>query len=225
MRITKIAAPLGACLMLATTGCGTGTGTSSQSSTNPSETSSATSAATGRSGGPVPSCVLGTWRSTSTNVTASTNQAQATVQGGSGVQLTIAKTGAVQTDFTGMQPVIFTATALGVNIKGQFSYAGTANGTVALTDSNGQTGSWEPVGQADWSTLRITAKLTAPTTATVLNNASVSDLTGDKAAQTGNAVDIQPILRPGSYTCGQNSLTIAPQSSGGHTVTWTFKRP
>ena len=69
----------------------------------------------------------------------------------------------------------------------------------------------------------MTAKLTEPVAITVLDNVRVSDLTGERQTQLGNAVDVQPIFRKGIYTCGGDTLTIVPQESGP-TITWVFKR-
>jgi len=54
----------------------------------------------------------------------------------------------------------------------------------------------------------------------------VSQVTGSQTSQAGDAVDLQPLLRPGTYQCnGQNSLVITTTTAGsGPTVTWSLTR-
>ena len=221
MRTGRIFAPIGVCLVIAMAGCGTSTGTGTGTPSQGSVTGSR--ATSGGSVGPAPTCAVGAWRSTSANLSGAGTGTKATLQGGSGVQLNIDRSGKVQADFTGAQPLTFTATVVGTIVRGEFSYSGPTTGSVRFT-TDATSGTWEPYGPVDWSGLRATVKLTSPVAATLLNNANISELTGQKTAQTGNAVDIQPIFRTGTYTCGQNTLTIAPQATGP-SITWVFQRP
>ncbi len=235
MRIVRIAAPAGVLLMMALAGCtGNGGTSSAYESSSPQVTS--TAGGSMAVGGPAPACLVGTWRSEPVSASGQASGATASLQGGGGTMLNIDRDGRVQVDFTRMQPLNFSAMAGGKNIKGQSSYTGTARGAVRFPSAPASTGAssmstaspatssgtWEPA-RADWNGVRVTAKLTEPVSATVLDNASLSDLNRDRMAQTGNAVDGQPVLRKGSYTCGKDTLTISP-GPGGPPVNWVFRR-
>lgn len=101
------------------------------------------------------------------------------------------------------------------------------------TTSPGSSGVWQPVGEVKWGDLRLTVRVTEPMRVTVIDNVRISDVTGAQTSQAGNAVDIQPLLRPGQYRCdGNDTLVITPSGgtpsggtpSGGPTITWTFQR-
>ena len=64
----------------------------------------------------------------------------------------------------------------------------------------------------------------APVAATLADNVKVSDITGAQTSQVGNAVDLQPLLRPGQYTCGGEQLTVTLSGGTAPPVTWTFAR-
>jgi len=90
---------------------------------------------------------------------------------------------------------------------------------------SGKSGAWHPTGTVNVADLRITAKVTAPVAATILNNAKVSDVTGAQTAQFGNAVDLQPLLREGTYQCGSDNKTLTITTSGTTpTVVWSMSR-
>jgi hypothetical protein len=89
---------------------------------------------------------------------------------------------------------------------------------------SGKSGAWHPTGTVNVAALRITAKLTQPVAATVLDNVKVSDVTGAQTAQFGNAVDLQPLLREGTYSCGTDNKTLTITTSSAPTVVWSLTR-
>jgi hypothetical protein len=156
-----------------------------------------------------------------------------TVSGGQGVMLTIGADGGTRADFSPMQPVDLTATVGGGSVKGQYSYAGTVSGTLqfsgAASQSGGptpgapeQTGTWQPAGDVSWDDLRLTLKVTEPISQTLLDNARVRGVSSNQVSQAGDLVDLLPILRQGTYSCG-GTLTIRPDASAA-AVTWVFQR-
>ncbi|MDY7087216.1 MAG: hypothetical protein SYR96_19130 [Actinomycetota bacterium] len=46
------------------------------------------------------------------------------------------------------------------------------------------------------------------------DNVPLRDYTGDGAERTGGAVDIDPFFDAGTYTCGDDSLTVTPDDDG-----------
>jgi hypothetical protein len=209
-----------AALALALTACTSGGGTGTTTPT-PSPTVAA-------------ACPYGDWHST--QVTASGDAAGATfsLQGGSDVTLALAPDGAVNADFTPMQPITFTAQVAATEARGEFRYIGPVTGILNVTSSNpatatptggtGTTGPWQPVGQVNFADLRATVKVTAPVNAMIADNVKLGDITGNQSTQIGNAVDLQPLLRAGQYTCNGDQLTVALSSGTAPTVTWTFAR-
>jgi hypothetical protein len=201
-----------------------------------------------------PACPFGDWQSTQVTASAATGGATLTLQGGSGVALTVGQDGAVQADFTGMQPIAFTGQAGGVQATGELTYSGPIRGSVPLgsgsttaspsgtstgtgstpatspSTSAGAAGAaggspWQPSGPVDVENLMVTVKLTAPLAATVLNNVKVSDVTGAQTTQIGSAVDLQPLLRSGQYRCdGANLVIDLSTAASAPPVTWTFAR-
>jgi hypothetical protein len=101
---------------------------------------------------------------------------------------------------------------------------GTATPTAGPTGGTGTTGPWQPVGQINFADLRATIKVTAPVSATIADNVKLSEITGNQTTQVGNAVDLQPLLRAGQYTCSGDQLTVVLSSGNTPTVTWTFAR-
>jgi hypothetical protein len=93
----------------------------------------------------------------------------------------------------------------------------------ASTGTPGERGTWQPAGDVTWDGLRLTLKLTEPLNQTLLDNARIGGVTGNQTSQAGNTVDLKPVLRPGTYTCGDGTLTIRPEA-GPATVTWVFQR-
>jgi hypothetical protein len=204
---------------------------------------------------PTPACPVGSWRSTGVSASA-TAGVTITFSGGSGVKLTVGDDGKVKADFSGMQPVVFSAQVAGAQARGEVTYQGSTDGTVDLnatapatsssggqttasaggtgapttpagtgtTGASGKSGAWRPTGTVNVSGLQITVKLTQPVAATILNNVKVSDVTGSQTAQAGDAIDLQPLLRNGTYQCsGQNNLVITT-SGTGPTVVWSLSR-
>jgi hypothetical protein len=198
---------------------------------------------------PALTCPAGSWRSSGVAATTSVGTVPVTLTGGADVKTTIGADGAVTADFTGMKPVVYTATVAGAEVAGEFTYTGTISGTVALsgaaaTSSTGTATSsttssvtatpggsatagspWRPTGQVNWSEVKLTAKLTKPVVLTAIDNVKLTDVTGAQTTQIGNVIDLQPLLRAGEYRCtGNDTLVITPSASGGPTVAWTFAR-
>jgi hypothetical protein len=202
---------------------------------------------------PAAACPYGDWRSTQVTASGGAAGITLTLQGGDGVTMSVAQGGAVTADFTAMQPITFTGQAAGVEVRGEFSYRGPLSGTLDLTGTTGSpstaspggaasatatpvpsatasagptgTGSpWQPSGQVTMTDLTVTVKVTAPVTATIADNVKVSEITGAQTSQVGNAVDLQPLLRPGQFTCAGDQLTVALSGGTAPPVTWTFAR-
>jgi hypothetical protein len=201
---------------------------------------------------PVPACPVGSW--TSTGATANTPAGvNVTFDGGSGVKLTVGDDGKVKADFAGMKPVTFTALVAGAQVRGEITYGGSTDGTVDLkatapatsstsasggttglstptgsptgsSAGSGKSGAWHPTGTVNVSALRITVKVTQPVAATILDNAKVSDVTGSQTTQVANAVDLQPLLREGTYSCGTDNKTLTITTSNAPTVVWSMTR-
>ena len=245
-RVWGFAPPAAAVLIFGLFGC-----TNEPGTTQPTPTPTPTAAV----------CPAGDWRSTQTAASGSVAGATVTLQGGSGVKLTVAAGGAVNADFTGMQPITFTAQVTGQQVTGEIIYQGPVSGTVNLTGTattpspgtatptgaatattsatpgaagtspataspgtGGASGPWQPVGQVVWGDLALTIRVTAPLSATIVDNVKVSDVTGAQTTQVGNAVDLQPLLREGVYRCEGSNLIITPSSGAAPAVTWTFER-
>jgi hypothetical protein len=227
---------------------------------------------TGGTGTPTPTpsptvaaaCPYGDWRSTQVAASGSAVGITLTLQGGSGVTLTLAQDGAANADFTAMQPITFTAQVANTEAKGEFRYLGPISGMMNVTGSSagtatpggasattspsagpgsapsaspgsatptagptggtGASGPWQPVGEINFADLRATIKVTAPVNATIADNVKLSEITGNQTTQVGNAVDLQPLLRAGQYTCSGDQLTVALSGGTAPTVTWTFAR-
>ena len=161
MRHATMAAPIGACLMVALAGCtADGTNGAAASSAPPQQTPSSTGAPPATGSGAAPTCVVGNWKSTSTTASGGAGGATVTLKGGTGSTLRIGPDGRTQADFTGMQPLTFTATALGKNITGQFTYSGTITGTVRFPAAGGPSGSG-PNSSGPNSTIAPTAVVRA----------------------------------------------------------------
>ncbi|HCU51721.1 MAG TPA: hypothetical protein DGG94_18300 [Micromonosporaceae bacterium] len=200
---------------LAIAGCAAGTGT-----TSPSASASPTKTAV--AGGPVAACVVGDWTSTEVSAQASSASASGSINGGGEVLVKIASTGKTDVDFSAMQPVKFSASALGTNVKGQFVYAGKASGQIRTGDATSMSGIWEPVGTADWSAVKVTVELTEPVQAKPFENLPIANLTVDGMAQTGGVVDVDPLLGKGKYECGTGTLILSPDDGKG--MTWKLTR-
>jgi hypothetical protein len=175
-------------------------------------------------GGPLASCVTGDWRSTGVSGTAQAGTASARLDGGGGVAFKVGPSGETTVDFTGMQPVAFTVAVGGTDVVGDFTYAGTVTGSIQTSGGAAATsGVWEPVGNVDWGQTRVTVDLTKPVRVRPLDNARIGDYAGDGASQTGNVVDVDPLLGTGRYECRGDSLVLSPDPDGG-VLTWTLER-
>ena len=120
---------------------------------------------------------------------------------------------------------VSSSTASPLASGGSTSTASPATSAAGSTAGSGKSGAWHPTGTVNVADLRITAKVTAPVAATILNNAKVSDVTGAQTAQFGNAVDLQPLLREGTYQCGSDNKTLTITTSGTNpTVVWSMSR-
>ena len=109
--------------------------------------------------------------------------------------------------------------------SGSTSSSAPTSSATGSTAGSGKSGAWHPTGTVNVADLRITAKVTAPVAATVLNNAKVSDVTGAQTAQFGNAIDLQPLLREGTYQCGSDNNTLTITTSGTTpSVVWSLSR-
>jgi hypothetical protein len=88
----------------------------------------------------------------------------------------------------------------------------------------GASGAWRPVGEVNWADLAVTVRLTSPASLTVLDNVKPADVTNSQITQAGGVVDLQPLLRAGTYQCqGEDTLIVTPEDQGP-TVVWTFAR-
>jgi hypothetical protein len=182
--------------------------------------SSASSAGTA-TGGPVAACVVGEWTSAQLTTQASSPAGEASVSGGGGLILRVSGNGRAEVDFTAMDPVRFSVTNGEASLGGQFRYSGHATGQIRTGDATSTMGTWEPVGKADFSDVRITVDLSDPVKARPFDNVPLSPLiAGD--SQAGGVVQADPVLGRANYTCGTNTLTLArPEALG---LTWQLSR-
>jgi hypothetical protein len=207
-------------LLLAVTGC---TDSNGSSGTAGGPTASATGT-TGTTGGPPPTCVVGRWNASGVEARGRSGNVSGSISGGTGTAMTVDADGGTKIDFTGSRPLDFTAQVAGRTIRGQAAYNGAVRGTVLFGAQNSAgTGTWTPSGAMIWDDLKATVTLTEPISVTLLDNARISDFTGDKSTQTGGAVDVQPVLRAGSYTCAGDTLRVRTEQNGPE-LEWTFTR-
>jgi hypothetical protein len=104
------------------------------------------------------------------------------------------------------------------------STSGGSTASNAPTGASGKSGAWRPTGTVNVGDLKITVKLTQPVAATLLNNVKVSEVTGSQTAQAGDTVDLQPLLRAGTFQCsGEDSLVITT-SDKKPTLVWSLSR-
>jgi hypothetical protein len=219
-------------LSLALAGCGTGSGTGTATgSASASSTASPSGASGGTgSGGRAAGCVVGTWKATGVDAAGSTNTGttagtvSASVTGGAGTLLTVGAAGDTAVDFANAQPITFAATVGGGDIKGSVAYGGKVTGTVQASGT-GDSGTFKPVGPVDFATVTVTVDLTSPVQARIFDKAKVADLVGAGSAQTGGAVDAQPVLRESTYDCSPTTLKLtATNVANGVSWTWAFTR-
>jgi hypothetical protein len=232
MRITRTALLVVVGAGVALTGCtstggvaGGPSGSASAPASASASASASTSASTPAAGGASSSsCLVGNWRTTAASMDAAAAGAILSASGGSGVGLAIDPQGKTVVDFGGAQPVVFQTKVADAEVKGQFGYGGKVNGAIRLP-LTGTSGTWEPTGPVDWSSLTLTLELTTPVQVKVLDKAKVADYTGQSSTQTGNVVDTQPFLRRGTYSCSADTLKITPDTGNtGAGITWTLRR-
>lgn len=203
-------------------GCAEGTGTPGASASGPPSGGTSASA-----GGTVASCVVGAWKTTGLDADAASrrNNVSAQLTGGSGISVKISEIGATTIDFAGMQPVTFAAKVAGADVKGSFTYGGTADGHVSTgpapagSSTPTPTGSWAPIGDLNWAATTLTLDLTQPVQARPFDKTPIGKYVG---SDTGNAVDIDPFFDKGTYACSGNTLTITPDDDAD--ISWTLKR-
>ena len=145
-----------------------------------------------------------------------------TLQGGGGFTMTVAPDGKTTVNFDGMQPISFALTVAGGQVKGSFVYGGKVNGAVKTPP--GASGTWEPTGTTDWSTLTVTVDLTQPTSVRLADKVSIAQFAGTGSADTRSAVESQPVLRDGTYKCGGDTLELGPPAETSASGTWTLTR-
>ena len=210
--------------------------TDSSLTTEPSATPS-TPSASRASGSPVASCVTGDWRSTAVSAVARNGAQSASLTGGSDVAVSVGANGETDIDFAKMQPVAFSTRVGGAEVSGRFTFTGRVSalvqtGTASSTSSPGPSvtatasagtseGAWEPVPPVNWGDTRVTVDLTEPVKVRPVDNIRIADYVGDGASQTGNVVDIEPILGEGRYECTGDSLILTPDDGG---MAWTLTR-
>jgi hypothetical protein len=226
VRSPKAALALGL-LGLVVAGCtetSPGTGPTPDVTVSASGSGSASAPVDATPGGPLASCVTGDWRSTGVSGTAEAGTASARLDGGGGVAFKVGPAGETTVDFAGMQPVTFTVAVGGTDVVGSFTYAGTVTGSIQTSGGAAATsGVWEPVGDVDWGQTRVTVDLTKPVRVRPLDDARIGDYAGDSANQSGNVVDVDPLLGTGRYECRGDSLVLSPDPDGG-VLTWTLER-
>lgn len=176
--------------------------------------------------GTVADCVTGSWRTTALPPDTETGTVDADVTGGAGISVRIQPSGRTVIDFSDMQPVTFSAHVGTADVRGRFTYAGTATGTMTTTPGGtadpGATssmpadmiGSWQPVGDLDWDNTTFTLDLTDPVEARPFDNVPLDRYTGSNADETGDVVDIDPFFDAGRYACQGDTLTVTPDDDG-----------
>ena len=208
------------CLAATMTACSNDDGQPSAQGAAPGASQSASGGA-GTSN--APPCVAGSWRATGVSASGAVGGANATVNGGSGATMKVGQDGATEVGFSAAQPLDFTAKVGGATVRGQVHYDGTARGSVDFVPKSDTGGTWNPHGQVSWSDLRGTVRLTEPVAVTLLDNAQLSDLSSEAANRAGGAIDTNPLLRQGTYTCQGDTLKVNTQADGPN-LTWTFTR-
>ncbi|MGC9666649.1 hypothetical protein ACNTMW_08840 [Planosporangium sp. 12N6] len=169
-------------------------------------------------------CVVGTWKTTAVTMAFDAGGARGSASGGGGALLTVAPNGSVAADFSAAQPITFTTTAAGTEVKGQFAYGGTLKGAVQVPASATPTGVWKPVGTTDWSAVTVTVEMTAPVQARLFDHAKLGDYANAGTNQSAGSVDVQPILREGTYECGSGTLKLGPPPGSTTGGTWVLQR-
>ncbi|MEU8230471.1 hypothetical protein AB0C12_12830 [Actinoplanes sp. NPDC048967] len=136
--------------------------------------------------------------------------------------MTVGPDGRTEVDFRAAKPLTFTAEAASTDVHGTVTYKGSFRGSVSFEGSGG-TGRWIPQGRISWSDLNATVRLSEPFAVTLLDGVNLGDVTRNTLSGAGGAVDIQPILRGGTYDCAGQTLRLRTQANGPD-VTWTFTK-
>jgi hypothetical protein len=193
---------------------------SSGGSTGPGASAGSTAGGTVVAG----SCVVGTWKTTGVSGALTGDGVNGTIKGGSGVTMTVAPNGATTVAFAGMKPIEFTYSVSGGGVKGTFSYGGTVSGGVKLPAAGVKSGTWQPTGTVDFSPVTVTVDVSNPAVGRVADKQPLSDFVGSGTASAGAAVDAQPLLKTGAFSCAGSTLTIAPPAGSGGVGSWTLTK-
>lgn len=214
---------LGMFLGMAGSACGD-TGDPTSAASRPAPTPSASAAPTASAQPSDVACVTGSWRVTGVRASGAFGTTSGRVTGGTGAVMTVNGGGITVVDFTGSQPVSFSAAIGDAELSGQIQYAGPLRAAVRFESPTGQTpGTWQPQTGTGDNKLRATVKLSEPFDVTLLEDARVGELTGTDLPQTGDALDVLPILRGGTYRCSADALQVQTRQNGP-TMTWLFDR-
>ncbi len=171
--------------------------------------------------GQVADCVIGDWVSAGVDGQIGGVAGEGTISGGAGVFVTVNPDGSARLDFSGMEPLTFDGQLAEVDVRGEFTYAGTANGTVR-TDVDTTSGGWSVDEPADWSDVRVTLETTEPVQGRPLDDTSIGEVVEQADEVTGGVVDVDPILSDGTFDCRNDTLVLS--SSGEAGLTWTLER-
>jgi hypothetical protein len=219
----KVMLVAAAALSIALTGC-------SSSKNGPSPGGSASAGASGSGGadraggtGTAASCLVGTWKTTGVAGSLTGNGVNGSLTGGGGTTLTIASDGKTTVNFDGMQPITFTFAVPSGDVKGAFVYGGKVNGTVR-TPTGETSGTWEPTGSVDFGALTVTVDIASPSAVRLADKLPLAQFVGTGSADTGNAVDGQPILKKSTYKCSGNKLELGPPAGMPGVGTWTLQK-
>jgi len=208
---------------IALAGCSSADTSGSTASSGPSaSTGTSAGSSTGTESGSAASCVVGNWRATGVAGTFNGNGVNGTLTGGAGVTVNITADGKTAVNFDKMDPINFNFAVAGGNVKGTGTYGGSVNGTVKT--ASGTSGTFEPIGNVDFGSVVVTVDLTSPTTARVADKVPLSQFVGSSAADTGNAIDPQPILRKGTFDCSGGTLKLGPPAGTTGIGTWTLEK-
>jgi hypothetical protein len=169
-------------------------------------------------------CVTGSWRVTGVRASGAFGTTSSRVAGGTGAVMTVNGDGVTAVDFTRSEPVTFSGALGDAELSGQIQYAGSLRGAVRFEPPSGdEPGTWQPQTGTGDNKLRATVKLSEPVDVTLLDDARVGELTGTDLPQTGDALDVLPILRGGTYRCTADDLQVQTRHNGP-TMTWLFSR-
>jgi hypothetical protein len=98
--------------------------------------------------GTAPGCMVGTWRTTQVSGHAAGSVASGSISGGSGATVTISQNGQVRADFSGMQPLSFTAEVAGNAVSGSATYGGQGTATINASATGNGTATSAPATPA-----------------------------------------------------------------------------